>query len=263
MRMLFWNTHRNVNINSYILDLVNENEIDVLVLAEYKADTNELNCNLEQSKKRLFKWNTTGCERIHIWGNYIDATPGEQNKYFSVQIINNKYIVCGVHMHSNLNRERYDERLVLAGELMNSIRQIKQDLQSEYVIVIGDMNESPYEKTCLTANGFHALPALKIEDKSSRSVFGKEYEKMYNPMWNLFGDFKYPPGTYYRVESKLYNPCWYMLDQVIMSQSMIPLMVREQLKIITKCGKNTLYTGNKYPNSHISDHFPIMCEFKI
>ena len=46
MRMLFWNTHRNVNINSYILDLVNENEIDVLVLAEYKADTNELNFNL-------------------------------------------------------------------------------------------------------------------------------------------------------------------------------------------------------------------------
>ena len=28
-------------------------------------------------------------------------------------------------------------------------------------------------------------------------------------MWNLFGDFKYPPGTYYRVESKLYNPCWF------------------------------------------------------
>lgn len=46
MRMLFWNTHRNVNINSYILDLVNENEIDVLVLAEYKADTNELNWDL-------------------------------------------------------------------------------------------------------------------------------------------------------------------------------------------------------------------------
>lgn len=85
---------------------------------------------------------------------------------------------------------------------------------------------------------------------------------MYNPMWNLFGDFKYPPGTYYRAESKFYNPCWYMLDQVIMSQSMIPLMVREQLKIITKCGKNTLYTGNKYPNSHISDHFQLCVSLK-
>ena len=33
MRILFWNTHRNVDINSYILDIVNQNEIDVLVLA--------------------------------------------------------------------------------------------------------------------------------------------------------------------------------------------------------------------------------------
>lgn len=77
-------------------------------------------------------------------------------------------------------------------------------------------------------------------------------------MWNLFGDFKYPPGTYYRVESKLYNPCWFMLDQVIISQSMIPLMVKEQLKIITKCGKGVLYTDNRYPNSNISDHF-LLC----
>ena len=42
--------------------------------------------------------------------------------------------------------------------------------------------------------------------------------------------FKYPPGTYYRVESKLYNPCWFMLDQVIISQSMIPLMVKGTIK---------------------------------
>lgn len=54
-----------------------------------------------------------------------------------------------------------------------------------------------------------------------------------------------------------------MLDQVIISQSMIPLMVKEQLKIITKCGKGVLYTDNRYPNSNISDHFPIMCEFNI
>lgn len=55
MRILFWNTHRNVDINSYILDIVNQNEIDVLVLAEYMAEINELNDNLKQCKKRLFK----------------------------------------------------------------------------------------------------------------------------------------------------------------------------------------------------------------
>ena len=56
MRMLFWNTHRNVNINSYILDLVNENEIDVLVLAEYKADTNELNSNFDTYNSLTPNW---------------------------------------------------------------------------------------------------------------------------------------------------------------------------------------------------------------
>lgn len=86
---------------------------------------------------------------------------------------------------------------------------------------------SSVESMCSIITGLSGGAALQILDKGSRTVYGKEYEKMYNPMWNLFGDFKYPPGTYYRVESKLYNPCWFMLDQVIISQSMIPLMVKE------------------------------------
>ena len=218
---------------------------------------------LKQCNKRLFKWSTNGCDRIQIWGNYVDVTPAEQNKYFSIQIINKEYIVCGVHMYSDLNGEHYDERLSLAEEIIYSIKQVRKQLKSEKVIVIGDMNESPYDKACLSANGFHGLPALKTSDRSSRKIYEKEYEKMYNPMWNLFGDFEYPPGTYYRTESKHYNPCWYMLDQIIVSKSMIPLIVRKNLKIITECGKEALYTKQKYPNTKISDHFPIMCEFDI
>lgn len=263
MKILFWNTHRNNEINSYIIELVEYNEIDILVLAEYTGDINELDNLLKQSSKRLYKLNTNGCERIHIWGNYVDVTPAEQNKYFSIQIINKKYIICGVHMYSNLNGEHYDERISLAEEIKYSIKQTQSQLDSEKVIIIGDMNESPYDKSCLSAKGFHALPALKISDKSSRIIYEKEYEKMYNPMWNLFGDFEYPPGTYYRAESKFCNPCWYMLDQIIISKSMIPLMIRENLKIITKCGKTALYTNQRYPNANISDHFPVMCEFNI
>lgn len=263
MKILFWNTHRNNEINSYIIKLVEYNKIDVLVLAEYTGDISELNNLLENSEKRLFKLNTNGCDRIHIWGNYVDVTPAEQNKYFSIQIINKKYIICGVHMYSNLNGERYDERMFLAEEIKYSIKQTKLQLNSENVIIIGDMNESPYDKSCLSAKGFHALPALKFSDRGSRIIYEKEYEKMYNPMWNLFGDFEYPPGTYYRTESKLCIPCWYMLDQIIISKPMIPLMIRENLKIITECGKDVLYTKQKYPNTNISDHFPVMCEFDI
>ena len=162
MKMLFWNTHRNGNINSYIFELVEQNEIDILILAEYASDNDELSKCLIQSKKRLYKWNSTGCNRIQIWGNYVDVKPGEQNKYFSIQIINNKYIICGVHMYSDLNGERFDERISLAEEIRYAIKNTREELNSNDVIIIGDMNESPYEKACLSAKGFHALPALKI-----------------------------------------------------------------------------------------------------
>lgn len=263
MRLLFWNTYNNKNINSYVMSLVEENEIDILVLAEYTGNENELSEYLQQCKKRLFKWNTLGCDRIKIWGNYVNVEPVSQNKYYSIQVVDRQYIVCGVHMYSNLNGECYDERTHLAGEIMYDIKSIKDKIYSDKVIILGDMNESPYEKTCLSANGFHALPALKVSDKKTRIIYQKEYEKMYNPMWNLFGDFEYPPGTYYRTESRFCNPGWYMLDQVIISQAMISSFVRKGLRIITVCGEGKLYTDKKYPNRNISDHCPIMCEFNI
>lgn len=70
MRILFWNTHRNVDINSYILDIVNQNEIDVLVLAEYMAEINELNDNLKQCKKDYLIGTLTGV-REYIYGEII------------------------------------------------------------------------------------------------------------------------------------------------------------------------------------------------
>ena len=170
MKMLFWNTHRNSNINSFILELVEQNEIDILILSEYAGNLEELSKYLMQSKKRLCKWNSSGCNRIQIWGNYVDVEPGEQNKYFSIQIVNDKYIICGVHMYSDLNGERFDERTSLAEEIRYAIKNAREKLNSNDVIIIGDMNESPYEKACLSAKGFHALPALKISDNNSRCI---------------------------------------------------------------------------------------------
>ncbi len=263
MKLLFWNTHKNENINKYILGLVEENEIDIVILAEYNSNIEQLDEVLSKSKKRLQRWNTIGSDRIKIWGNYIDIQPGIQNKYYSLQVINREYILCGVHMFSNLNGERNDERELLANQIMEEIDELRKKINSDKVIILGDINESPYEKTCLSARGFHALPALGKENDISRSVNGKIYEKMYNPMWNLFGDFSYPPGTYYRSESKLYTSSWYMIDQVIISPSMISLLKREDLKIIVKCLGGNLYTGKKHPDKKISDHFPVMCGFNI
>ena len=42
MRIVFWNTNKNENINEYISDIIVEQEIDILVLAEYESDIEEL-----------------------------------------------------------------------------------------------------------------------------------------------------------------------------------------------------------------------------
>lgn len=263
MRILFWNTHKNENINKYIRGLVEENEIDIVILAEYNSNIEQLDEVLSESKMRLKRWNTIGADRIKIWGNYIDIQPGIQNKYYSLQVINGEYIICGVHMFSNLNGERNDERELLANQIMEEIKKLRKIINSDKVIIVGDINESPYEKTCLSARGFHGLPALREDDDISRIVSGKVYDKMYNPMWNLFGDFEYPPGTYYRSESKLSTSSWYMMDQIIISQSMISFLKRRDLRIIVECLGENLYTKNKYPDKKISDHFPVMCGFNI
>ena len=263
MRLLFWNTHKKANINEYIVKLVEENQIDILIIAEYNSNIESLDNLLDESGKKLCRCNTIGSERIKIWSNYYNIEPGTQNKYYSLQILNNEYIVCGVHLYSDLNGEHYDERLCLAEQIMDDIDKLKFKINSDKVIIAGDINESPYEKTSLSAKGFHGMPELKIDGDNSRIIYGKKYEKMYNPMWNLYGDFSYPPGTYYRSESKLCTPAWFMLDQIIISQSMIRFLIKDELKIIVECEGEKLYTREKHPDKKISDHFPIVCEFDI
>ena len=42
MRFLFWNTYENTNINSVLCNIVVEQKINVITLAEYKSDLNDL-----------------------------------------------------------------------------------------------------------------------------------------------------------------------------------------------------------------------------
>lgn len=260
MKILFWNTKRNKNINPYIVNLVCDHEVDVLVVAEYRADAIELGYLFQESRTFLEKCNTLGCDRLDIWSSYKNIEAGLQDSYYSIQIISNEYILCGVHMITDLHGDRSDERLLIAQQIMHDVQKTEEKIKSQKTIIVGDMNEMPYGKSCLNANGFHGLPALNISDKSTRKVNKREYRKFYNPMWNLLGDFEYPPGTYYLNQSKLHSPMWYMLDQVMISMDVLPLFHRERLKIITSGSLFDLKDSGGHPNKKISDHFPIICE---
>lgn len=263
MKILFWNTNRNNEINNYIVSLIQDNDIDIVVLAEYKADEEELKELFLQNNLFMNKCNTIGCNRIHIWSNYSCVDAGAQDDYYSIQIFNNDIILCGTHMFSDLNGDHDDERVVLANQIVKEIENVEARTKSKKVVIIGDMNESPYGKGCLNANGFHGLPSLKVTDKETRVVRGVKYRKYYNPMWNLMGDVDYPPGTYYLNKAMLNSPMWYMLDQVIVSKAVLPYFVHDSLAIVTECSYGDLKDERLHPNKIISDHFPIVCEISI
>lgn len=128
MKILFWNANRNKDINKYIVDLVESYKVDVLVVAEYVADTDELDTLLNQTSQKLQKCMTVGCTRINIWSNYNNIDPGTQSKYYSFQIINDAFIICGVHLISNLHGDKSRERAAIIRQIVNEIKQLKEKL---------------------------------------------------------------------------------------------------------------------------------------
>ena len=58
---------------------------------------------------------------------------------------------------------------------------------------------------CLNRTKFHGISSGADAEKGSRIVMSKTFKMFYNPMWNLFGDFRYPPGTYYHNGSEPSN----------------------------------------------------------
>ncbi len=260
MRILFWNTYGNSNINNYVQSLVVDYDADILILAEYKADKTELGNMLQTS--RLIERSTIGCERIKIWSSYVDIEQGFQDSYYSIQIVKNEYIICCVHLPSDLHGDYSEERFGIIQQMMKEIQKAEESIQSRKTIVIGDMNEMPYDKGCLNANALHGLPVLDKGDRESRSITRTQYRKFYNPMWNFLGDFNSPPGTYYLNDSRMKTPMWYTLDQVIISKDILPLFVKDKLKIVTNCKYANLANLKGRPDKKISDHFPIICEIR-
>lgn len=260
MKLLFWNTNRNKAINKHIASIVSEFGINIIILAEYEADYKDLLRRLEFLGEHFEKNYTVGCERIVLLSSSVKIQPAVQDKYYSIHIIEDKYVLAGLHLMSDLYGNHYDKRLVKIQSAMHDIHDAERIVGSRRTIIIGDMNESPYDRGCLSAHGFHGLPDLKAEDVKMRTVDGIEYTKYYNPTWNLLGNRHYPPGTYYKNRAELYTPMWYMIDQVIIGQDLIDTFNLEEYRIITEYSNTKLYDNNKHPDRSVSDHFPIMCE---
>ena len=263
MRYLFWNTHRNQNINSILCDLIVENCISVVVLAEYSAEMNQLIGLLHIRGVSMEQIPTIGCDRIHILGQQgISIAPSLQTDRASIQVIESNTILCCVHLNSQIYSGSEDKREIDIEQIINDINNRENELDTRNTIIVGDFNVNPYDRSCLSARYFHGIPVYEEAIRGSRTIAGKEFQTFYNPMWNFLGDFAEPYGTYYHNSGDAVNPYWNVFDQVIIRPALRNRFVDSNLKIITETSKLSLLDRNRHPDCSISDHLPITFEIK-
>ena len=67
MKYLFWNTHQNNDINDVLSELIIENDISMVLLAEYTADADELINKLAIQNVDILLYGSCS-ERIKMFG---------------------------------------------------------------------------------------------------------------------------------------------------------------------------------------------------
>ncbi|MCD8188988.1 MAG: hypothetical protein LUD78_01980 [Clostridiales bacterium] len=261
MRYLFWNTHKNENINSIIAELVLENNISFVILAEYSANVNELTQMLDLKGVAMQQYYCV-CDRIVMLGSAETVDPGLDTDHATIRVINNDYILCGIHLNSKLFSDHEAHREILIEQIIHDIKSTEQELGMSKTVVVGDFNMNPFDSSCVDARYFHGLPIYEETRRKSRKIAGQDFMMFYNPMWNLLGDFEKPYGTYYYAGNDTVNTFWNLYDQVIIRPSLRPRFVDQSLRILTETEETSLLGKNGHPKRGISNHLPITFEIK-
>ena len=254
---MFWNTQQTCDINPIIIEISREKEIDIIVLAEYSDDKDSM-CSTLGMKPYI----GIGCEKIIAIGKRDDVQPGLQSTRYSIQIINNKYILCAMHLPSNIVSGSEGRRSIVIQQLVHDLKEVESSIKSSNSIIFGDFNVDPYDSGCISADHFHGLPCYDDASRSSRIIEGMTFKFFYNPMWNLFGDFDKPPGTYYYSGSTVKCTYWHIFDQVMIRPCLRKQFVDKTLEIVTHTSSFSLIDNKGHPNRKYSDHLPIVFEIK-
>ena len=257
--MLFWNTHKNTNINVVLNELIMENSISIAVLAEYEADLDELIQILADQGKNMHQYLTAGCDRIKIIGSVDSVIAGTHTDYMSMQIIEGDKILCCIHLTSQIYSNNEQFRNIVIQQIITDIENAESTFNTDKTIIVGDFNINPYDQGCTGVQYFNSVPVYSEAKKKTRTVAGKKFAMFYNPMWNLLGDNSMPYGTYYHSGSDTY---WNTYDQVIIRPALCENFVKDSLKILTETSSRYLLNRNGHPDKKVSDHLPIVFEIK-
>ena len=276
INILFWNTGLNGErvknkdkITACLRDLVKENKIDLLILAEYIGEIQEmcnlLNLDLRTAYKPIP--NNGGCGYIKgvINSKYRIELLSEESRYQIVKISTTTYVllIAMIHSISKLCVTEEEQRICLH-EFHKDIEEKESEHKCKNSIAIGDFNVNPFETLCISASVMHGIPYREeVVKKPNRIVQKNTYQKFYNPTWKFFGNTEAPYTTYYFDNSgRASNYYWNAFDQLMIRPTLVDAFDESTFKIIKEAGNHMLLKDQKPDRIGYSDHLPLFCSFK-
>jgi len=181
-----------------------------------------------------------------------------------------------VHFPSKRNASDESQSLAMPG-FSAAVRRLENSgrTRHERTIVVGDLNQHPFDTGIVGAEGLNATMTRFVAEKVKRTVDGVKYPFFYNPMWSHYGDSTHensppgspnyePPGTCYYKASESRWHYWNIYDQVLLRPELLPFFRNSDLKILIGDGVTSLLDNNGIPDREAySDHLPVFFRLDI
>jgi exonuclease III len=264
-RILFWNVNKK-DLTKFVCELAKSTMADVIVLNENLLGSSETLCALQQHVSVDFYIPATISEkRFHCFCrkpllNISEVNALDRASVREFRIGSRRALLMLVHGVDVRNNDDY-VRQEFAHSLAADITFVKEQQNTNKLVVLGDFNMNPYDRGMNLVTGLNAMMTRDCVAQKSRKRNNKEYELYYNPMWSLFGDNTAgPAGTVYDISNQ--GPYgWSMFDQVLIHHSIVEFF--HDVKIMDQAGEFSLKNARGRPDSNnASDHFPILVSLR-
>ncbi|MBQ0142678.1 MAG: endonuclease/exonuclease/phosphatase family protein [Prevotellaceae bacterium] len=274
MNFLYWNIHKRASFFDAIVEMVCENEVDILMLAEFHEKKLELVLEA-QLQARIPNYHIVpqiqsnkvvifSCLKNNTIADIYDSSRLTIKKlYSSVLDESINLAICHFYDAHNATAENQSE---YAQDVREQIETIEKKDSCSKTILCGDLNMNPFDEGVVKARGFNAVMDKGIARNEYREVNGNRFMFFYNPMWGFLGDTGKGDvcGTYYYNPSQPIQYYWHVLDQVLVRPSLLDFFDTNKLRIVTKTTKYNFITKQGLIDAkNYSDHLPILFNLNI
>ena len=266
LRCLFWNLNRK-DLSAALAEAASELRLDLLAVCEFGGDSRTLSRRLG----REFRL-TTGLfgNRLQLFTAFPQTfvhVRDEADRYLIIEVaapVRERFLLMLVHGPSRAAGETPSSMIPEAARYGDALAFAQRERGIDRSLVVGDLNMNPFDPGVYGAAGFHAA-ADRREAERTRTIRKRSYPRMYNPMWNLFGDERDgPPGSYHYRGSTMEELEWHMFDQVLVSPAMVEHFRVPSLRVLDRIGDRPLVTDAGRPKkSDLSDHLPLYFELTV